>query len=68
MKNWANSGKLDNSAELGDLVAKHDKALAMKIYKDGEVHQKVVQILNEQGRVDDATKYAQSVGLPVDYG
>jgi clathrin heavy chain len=67
VKNWASSGKLDNSAELGDLVAKQDKALALKIYQDGEVHNKVVQLLNEQGRVDEATKYAQMKGIPVDY-
>ena len=49
------------------MVAKYDKALGLKIYQDGEVHQKVIQLLNEQGRVDDATKYAQAKGIPVDY-
>lgn len=67
VKNWANSGKLDNSEELGDMVARYDKGLALKIYQDGDVHKKVVQLLNEQGRMDDANRYAQSKGIPIDY-
>ena len=37
--------------ELGDLVTRMDKALALKIYQESQAHAKVVQILNEQGRL-----------------
>ena len=67
VKNWVTAGKLDNSEELGDMVGKYDKGLALKIYQDGQIHRKVVQILNEQGRMDEATKYAQAKGIPIDY-
>lgn len=46
VKNWVTAGKLDNSEELGDMVGKYDKGLALKIYQDGQIHRKVVQILN----------------------
>ena len=49
------------------MVGKYDKGLALKIYQDGQIHRKVVQILNEQGRMDEATKYAQAKGIPIDY-
>lgn len=52
VRNWVNSGKLDNSEELGDLISKYDKALALKVYQDGQIHKKVIQSLNEQGRMD----------------
>lgn len=66
MRNWVNGGKLDSSEEFGDTVAKYDKDLALKIYQGGQIHKKVVQILNEQGKMNDATKYAQR-GIPIDY-
>lgn len=46
VKNWVSGGKLDCSEEFGDLVSKHDKALALKVYQDGKVHKKVVQSYN----------------------
>jgi glutamate formiminotransferase len=67
VRNWSNGGKLDNSEEFGDLVAKYDKTFALKIYQDGQVYRKVIQIMNEQGRIDEATKYAQAKGIPIDY-
>ena len=49
------------------MLAKHDKALSLKVYQEGKNHKKVVQLLNEQGRFDDANKYAANVGMPIDY-
>lgn len=46
------ANKLDNSEEFGDLISKFDKTLALKIYQDGQIHKKVIQILNEQGRMN----------------
>jgi hypothetical protein len=41
------------------LVGKYDKSIALKIYQDGNIHKKVIQTLNEQGKMNEATKYAQ---------
>ena len=35
VKNWVSGGKLHNSEELGDMIARYDKGLAMKVYQDG---------------------------------
>lgn len=51
VKTWAAGNKLENCVELGDLVARIDKTLALKIYQDSAAHAKVVQIFNEQGRL-----------------
>lgn len=51
VKTWSTGNKLENCVELGDLVARIDKILALKIYQDSAAHAKVVQILNEQGRL-----------------
>lgn len=67
VKTWVGQGKLDNSEELGDMVGKYDKGVALKIYQDGQIHKKVIQILNEQGKMNEATKYAQEKGIPIDY-
>ena len=67
MRTWVNNGKLDNSVELGDMIAKLDKQLALKVYQDGGVHNKVIQTLNESGKVDEAMKYAQANSIPMDY-
>jgi clathrin heavy chain len=50
------------------MVGKQDKALALKIYQDGGLHNKVVDIYNELGRVDEAMSYAQKNGIKVDVG
>lgn len=46
VRNWVNTNKLENCAELGDMIGKQDKNLALKIYQDGKVHNKVVEIYN----------------------
>ena len=65
VRNWVNDNKLESCAELGDMVNKFDKRLALKIYQDGKLHDKVVAIFNEMGRVDEAMKYAQQNGVQV---
>lgn len=49
------------------MVSKFDKNLALKVYQDGNIHKKVIQIFNEQGRMQEAQNYAQSKGVPIDY-
>jgi hypothetical protein len=46
VRNWVTSNKLECCAELGDMINKLDKALALKIYQDGKLHDKVVGIYN----------------------
>lgn len=67
VKTWAAGNKLDSCVELGDLVARFDKVLALKIYQESKSHQKVIQILNEQGRLQEASDYAGQVGFEIDY-
>lgn len=49
------------------MVSKFDKSLAMKIYSEAKEHGKVIQIFNEQGRLQEATEYAGRVGFQIDY-
>lgn len=65
VRNWVTSNKLEPCVELGDMVNKQDKNLALKIYQDGKFHDKVVAIYNELGRIDEAMKYAQLNGVQV---
>lgn len=65
VRTWAGNNKLEPCAELGDMVNKLDKTLALKIYQDGKLHDKVVAIYNEMGRVDEAMKYAAQNGVQV---
>jgi clathrin heavy chain len=65
VRNWVTSNKLEPCVELGDMVNKQDKNLALKIYQDGKFHDKVVAVYNELGRIDEAMKYAQLNGVQV---
>lgn len=65
VRTWAGNNKLEPCVELGDMVNKLDKTLALKIYQDGKLHDKVVAIYNEMGRVDEAMKYAAQNGVQV---
>lgn len=49
------------------MVARFDKVLALKVYQQAKAHQKVIQILNEQGRLQEASEYAGQVGFEIDY-
>jgi hypothetical protein len=67
VKTWASGNKLDSNVDLGDMVARFDKVLALKIYTEAEAHNKVIAILNEQGRLQEASDYANKVGIQIDY-
>ena len=67
VRTWVGGNKLENCVELGDMVGKFDKSLALKVYQDAKEHGKVIQILNEQGRLQEATEYAGRVGFQIDY-
>ncbi len=67
VRTWAQGSKLESCVELGDLVARFDKVLALRIYQEAKAHQKVIQIFNEQGRLQEASDYAQQAGFEIDY-
>jgi clathrin heavy chain len=45
VSNWVNNNKLENCQELGEMVVKFDKHLALKIYTEGKFNQKAVQLM-----------------------
>jgi len=67
VKTWASGNKLDSCVELGDMVARFDKTLALKIYSESEAHAKVIAIFNEQGRLQEASEYAAKYNFQIDY-
>lgn len=67
IEKWQKEGKLDCSEELGDLAKPHDLNLALAIYKEANVPQKVVAALAELGHYDLILQYCNSVGYTPDY-
>jgi len=64
---WQKEGKLHCSEELGDLAKPHDLNLALAIYKQAVVPQKVVASLAELGHYDLILQYCNSVRFTPDY-
>lgn len=67
VKTWASGNKLESCVELGDMISRFDKVLALKIYSESEAHGKVIAILNEQGRLQEASDYAAKNNFQIDY-
>ncbi|KAK4987890.1 Clathrin heavy chain [Elasticomyces elasticus] len=67
LEKWMKEGKLGSSEQLGDLVRLHDLNLALEIYRDAQVPQKVVAALAELGQFDQILPYAKSVGYTPDF-
>ncbi|CAO2649115.1 Nn.00g100640.m01.CDS01 [Neocucurbitaria sp. VM-36] len=67
IEKWQKEGKLHCSEELGDLAKPHDLNLALAIYKEANVPQKVVASLAELGHYDLILQYCNSVGYTPDY-
>ena len=67
IEKWQKEGKLFCSEELGDLAKPHDLNLALVIYKEANVPQKVVAALAELGHYDMILQYCNSVGYTPDY-
>lgn len=66
VEDWIKNNKLEASEELGDLIRKYDAGLSTDIYRKCNSHGKVVQVLMETGRSDEAMKYSQATGTSVD--
>jgi clathrin heavy chain len=67
IEKWQKENKLHCSEELGDLAKPHDLNLALAIYKEANVPQKVVAALAELGHYDLIVQYCNSVGYTADY-
>lgn len=67
IEKWQKEGKLHCSEELGDLAKPHDLNLALAIYKEANVPQKVVASLAELGHYDLILQYCNGVGYTPDY-
>ncbi|KAF2003503.1 clathrin heavy chain [Amniculicola lignicola CBS 123094] len=67
IEKWHKEKKLFCSEELGDLARPHDLNLALAIYKEANVPQKVVAALAELGHFELILKYCTQVGYQPDY-
>lgn len=67
LEKWMNEGKLGCSEQLGDLVRLHDLNLAMQIYREANVPQKVVASMAESGNFDQILPYSKSTGYTPDF-
>jgi clathrin heavy chain len=67
IEKWQKEGKLFCSEELGDLAKPHDLNLALAIYKEANVPQKVVASLAELGHYDLILQYCNGAGYTPDY-
>lgn len=67
LEKWMGEGKLGCSEQLGDLVRLHDLNLAMQIYQDANVPQKVIAAMAELGQFDQILPYSKSAGYTPDF-
>ncbi|PNS17825.1 hypothetical protein CAC42_3220 [Sphaceloma murrayae] len=67
LEKWMSEGKLGCSEQLGDLVRLHDLTLAMQIYREAGVSQKVIAAMAETGNFDQILPYSKEVGYTPDF-
>ncbi|KAK5160261.1 hypothetical protein LTR04_004655 [Oleoguttula sp. CCFEE 6159] len=67
LEKWMKDGKLYCSEQLGDIVRLHDLNLALEIYREAVVPQKVIAALAELGQFDQILPYAKSQGYTPDF-
>lgn len=67
LEKWMSEGKLGCSEQLGDIVRMADLNLALQIYKESNVPQKVIAAMAESGNFDQILPYSQSTGYTPDY-
>lgn len=59
LEKWLKQDKLEASEELGDLVAPLNIKYALKVYRDGKCHDKVVTCLMQLNMLDKVMMYCQ---------
>ena len=67
LEKWLSEGKLDMSEELGDLVVQQDVGMALTIYLQAGVPEKVINCYMQRGEFDKVAEYATRVNYRVDY-
>lgn len=67
LEKWMGEGKLGCSEQLGDLVRGQDLNLAMQIYREAGVSQKVVAAMAESGNFEQILPYSKQVGYTPDF-
>jgi len=67
LEKWMGEGKLGCSEALGDLVRLHDVSLALQIYREAGIYQKVIAAMAETGSFDQILPYSKSVSYTPDF-
>lgn len=67
LEKWMSEGKLGCSEQLGDLVRLNDLNLAMQIYREAGVSQKVIAAMAETGNFEQILPYSKEVGYTPDF-
>ena len=67
LEKWLGEGKLGCSEALGDLVRMQDLPLALQVYKEAGVSQKVIAAMAETGQFDQILPYSKEVGYTPDF-
>ena len=67
LKKYLDAGKLECCEELGDMCAPIDAELALQIFKTGNQHSRVVQMLTQLGRASELVDYSAASGFRADY-
>lgn len=63
IENWLRQDQITCSEELGDLVKEYNKELSITIYERANSIPKLIQVLLQLGRIDDAQKYQMKAGI-----
>ncbi|KAI1833625.1 hypothetical protein DTO006G1_4993 [Penicillium roqueforti] len=67
LEKWMQEKKLESSEELGDIIRPYDMSLALTVYLEANVPNKVVAGFAETGQFDKILAYSKQVGYQPDY-
>ncbi|KAJ5964448.1 uncharacterized protein N7479_004324 [Penicillium vulpinum] len=67
LEKWMQEKKLESSEELGDIIRPYDMSLALTVYLQANVPNKVVAGFAETGQFDKILAYSKQVGYQPDY-
>ncbi|CAL5873777.1 uncharacterized protein PFLUO_LOCUS8059 [Penicillium psychrofluorescens] len=67
LEKWMQENKLEASEELGDIIRPYDMSLALGVYLQANIPQKVVAGFAETGQFDKILSYSKQAGYQPDY-
>ncbi|OQE16730.1 hypothetical protein PENSTE_c023G04902 [Penicillium steckii] len=67
LEKWMRENKLEGSEELGDIIRPYDMALALNVYLQANIPNKVVAGLAETGQFDRILSYSKEANYSPDY-